>query len=200
MASRTFAIKQPPTIQWRDINFPLACICNYLEKKKQQKKNREADILIVHLVHTFAKQVILHCGKNENKCKMYKNEKCTCKACKSVVFHRQICKFVMFFSLLLSWFFKLPNSESHPLSLTQCKYLASAVFCVVYLNFNLTLFVAYCWLIVSLKWLQLSLVSHFFCILAMVKPQHLLHSLSSLILTVLSLALRQGWVGQKQKK
>ena len=27
---------------------------------------------------------------------MFKNEKCTCKACKTVVFYYQICKFVMF--------------------------------------------------------------------------------------------------------
>ena len=26
-------------------------------------------------------------GKNENRCEMYKNEKCTCTACKSSVFH-----------------------------------------------------------------------------------------------------------------
>ena len=37
--------------------------------------------------HTTAKQVISRHGKNENVCEMSKNEKCTCKACKSNVFH-----------------------------------------------------------------------------------------------------------------
>ena len=32
-------------------------------------------------------------------CDMYKNEKCTCKACKTAVIHCQICKFVMFLSM-----------------------------------------------------------------------------------------------------
>ena len=27
---------------------------------------------------------------------MFKNEKCTCTACKTIVFHHQICKFVTF--------------------------------------------------------------------------------------------------------
>ena len=46
-----------------------------------------------HVVHTTAKQVIWRRGKNENVCEMFMKEKCTCKACKSVVFHCQICKF-----------------------------------------------------------------------------------------------------------
>ena len=49
-----------------------------------------------HVVHTTAKQVISRRGKNENVCEMYKNEKCTCKACKTTVFSCQICEFVTF--------------------------------------------------------------------------------------------------------
>ena len=48
------------------------------------------------MVHTTAKQAISHHRKHENACEMYKNEKCTCKACKTTVFHCQICKFVTF--------------------------------------------------------------------------------------------------------
>ena len=47
-----------------------------------------------HVVHTTAKQVISRRGKNENVYEMCKNEKCTCKACKIIVFllsNMQIC-------------------------------------------------------------------------------------------------------------
>ena len=40
---------------------------------------------------------------------MSKNEKCTCKACKTIVFHCQICKFVTFLLPSSSWLLKLPN-------------------------------------------------------------------------------------------
>ena len=56
-----------------------------------------------HVVHTAAKQVIWRRGKNEKVCEMSKNEKCTCRACKTIVFHYQICKFVTFL---------LPSSSS----------------------------------------------------------------------------------------
>ena len=49
-----------------------------------------------------AKQIISRRGKNENVCEMYKNEECPCKACKTIVFHCQICKFVAFL-LPTSW-------------------------------------------------------------------------------------------------
>ena len=39
-----------------------------------------------HVVHTAAKQVIWRRGKNEKVCEMSKNEKCTCRACKTIVF------------------------------------------------------------------------------------------------------------------
>ena len=66
-----------------------------------------------HVVHTTAKQVISRRGKNENAdvCEMSKNEKCTCKACKTIVFHCQICKFVTFLLPSLWWLLKLPNKS-----------------------------------------------------------------------------------------
>ena len=47
-----------------------------------------------HVVHTTPKRVISRHRKKENVFKMSKDEKCTCKACKNIVFHCQICKFV----------------------------------------------------------------------------------------------------------
>ena len=64
-----------------------------------------------HVVLTTAKQVISRRRKNEIVCGMSKNEKCTCKAWKSIVFHCQICKFVTFLSPLSSWLRKLPTDE-----------------------------------------------------------------------------------------
>ena len=49
-----------------------------------------------HVVDTTAKLVISRRRKNENVCKISKDEICTCKACKNTVFHCQICKFVGF--------------------------------------------------------------------------------------------------------
>ena len=49
-------------------------------------------------------QVISRRGKNENVCEMSKNEKCTCKVCKTIAFHlpnMQVCntdKFLIFSS------------------------------------------------------------------------------------------------------
>ena len=55
------------------------------------------------------KKVISRRVKNENVCEMSKNEKCTCKGFKTIVFHWQICKFVTFFMPSSSWLLKLPN-------------------------------------------------------------------------------------------
>ena len=48
-----------------------------------------------------AKQVILCRGLDEKGCEICKNEKCTCKACKTTDFCRRICKFVKFLSSIL---------------------------------------------------------------------------------------------------
>ena len=40
-----------------------------------------------HDVHITAKQVISRRGKDENGSETYKDENCSCKACKTFVFH-----------------------------------------------------------------------------------------------------------------
>ena len=62
-----------------------------------------------HIVHTTAKHVISRRRKNENVFKMSKAEKCTCKACKNLVFHCQICKFVGFLLPSSLWLLKLTD-------------------------------------------------------------------------------------------
>ena len=63
----------------------------------------------VYVVRTAAKQVISCLGQNENVCEMSNNKKkcrCkACKACKTFVFHYQICKFVTFMeiSIKICW-------------------------------------------------------------------------------------------------
>ena len=67
-----------------------------------------------HVVYATVKQVISRGRKNENVCEMSKDKKCTCKACKNIVFHCQICKFVGFLLPSSSWLLKLPNNVSFP--------------------------------------------------------------------------------------
>ena len=66
-----------------------------------------------HMVHRTAKQVISRSRKNQNIFKMYKNEKCMCKAYKNTVFCFQICKCVGFLLLSLSWLLKHPIHKTH---------------------------------------------------------------------------------------
>ena len=49
-------------------------------------------------VHTVAKHFISHRGWARTTFEMYKNENFTCKACRTTVSHRKICKFAMFLS------------------------------------------------------------------------------------------------------
>ena len=49
--------------------------------------------------------------KERERLRNAKNENCTCKACKTIVFHRQICKFDMFLLPSSSWLRKLPNEK-----------------------------------------------------------------------------------------
>ena len=46
--------------------------------------------------------------RTRTSAKMFKNEKCSCKACETIVFHCQICKFVTFSLPMSSWLLKLP--------------------------------------------------------------------------------------------
>ena len=69
---------------------------NWNQRIRGKKTKIEHSSSYAHVFHTTAKQVISHHGKNENVCEMNKNERCTCKACKTIVFHFQVFKFVMF--------------------------------------------------------------------------------------------------------
>ena len=50
-------------------------ICHHMRRSSTQNRS-------FHVVET----------ENENVCGMSKNENCTCKACKTIVFHCQICE------------------------------------------------------------------------------------------------------------
>ena len=77
---------------------------------ERQKEKIEHLSSYTHVVHTTAKQVISRHRKNENVFKMSKNEKCTCKACKTFVFHCQMRKFMSFLLPSSSWLLnKRPN-------------------------------------------------------------------------------------------
>ena len=64
--------------------------------------------LYAHVVQTTVKQVISRRRKSENVYEMKKNKECTCKACKTIVFRCQICKFVGLLLPSSSWLLKLP--------------------------------------------------------------------------------------------
>ena len=82
------------------------------------------------VVHTTAKQVISRRRKNENVFKMLKDEKCTCKACKTIVFHCKKCKFVGFLlPSSSSWFLKLPYDRRKKLSWDK-QYFLIFRFCI----------------------------------------------------------------------
>ena len=92
------------------------CVLIILELNWNQRisgKKRKLNIYyhISHVVHTTEKQVISRRGKNENVCEMSRNEKYTCKACKTIVFHCQIFIFAKFLSPSSSWLLKLPMME-----------------------------------------------------------------------------------------
>ena len=77
---------------------------------KQRFRDRQTKLNCTQVVHRTAKQqVISRHRKNENVFKMSKYEKCTCKACKAIVFHCQICKFTTFLLPSSSWLLKLPH-------------------------------------------------------------------------------------------
>ena len=67
-----------------------------------------------HVVHTTAIHVISRRRKNENVFKMSKNGKCTCKACKTIVFCCQICKLLTFLLPSSAWLPKLSIRELKP--------------------------------------------------------------------------------------
>ena len=85
---------------------------NWNQRFRDKKIKLNIPSSCAHVVLTTAKQVISRRRKNENVCGMSKNEKCTCKAWKSIVFHCQICKFVTFLLPLSPWLRKLPTMRS----------------------------------------------------------------------------------------
>ena len=70
-------------------------ICHHILSSSTQLQNRS-----FHVVE-----------RTRTSAKCRKNEKCTCKACKTNVFHRQICKFVTFLLPSSSGLFKLSVSK-----------------------------------------------------------------------------------------
>ena len=62
------------------------CVLTNLGLNWNQRFKVEYLSLYAHVVHATAKEVISRRGKNENACEMFKNNKCMCKACKTIVF------------------------------------------------------------------------------------------------------------------
>ena len=65
---------------------------NEIGKSGFEMEGKEIKICpeVLRRPHPTAKQVISLCGKDENSFEIYKNEKRTCKACKSTVFHQVV--------------------------------------------------------------------------------------------------------------
>ena len=76
-----------------------------LKNWNQRLGLKETKLNICHHMLTSSPQ--LQNRKNENVFKMSKDEKCMCKACKIIVFPRQICKFVGFLLPSSSWLLNL---------------------------------------------------------------------------------------------
>ena len=93
---------------------PEICALTILELNCNQRLGRDILKICHHMLTSstqLLKKVISHHRKNENVFKMSKDEKCTCKACKTAVFHCQICKFVWFVLRppSSSWLLELPS-------------------------------------------------------------------------------------------
>ena len=62
---------------------------NWNEHLREKTKLEICGQELRQVVHTTANRSFSRrLGKSVNVCEMYKNEKCTCKACKTTVFHR----------------------------------------------------------------------------------------------------------------
>ena len=59
---------------------------NWFQRFGDNKKKNENLSLCTHVIHLTAKWVISRRGENENGSEMYKNENCTCRACKGTFF------------------------------------------------------------------------------------------------------------------
>ena len=99
------------------------CVPSILELNWNQRlKDTKTKLKICRQVLTLSTelkktQVISRRRKNDTVFKMFRNEKCTCKACKTTVFHCQICKFLTFLLLASAWLLKLPIRSDEGLML-----------------------------------------------------------------------------------
>ena len=82
------------------------CVLTILELILEPALLRLQEKIEHNVVQTTAKQVISSRRKKENVDEMKKNKECSCKACKTIIFCRQICKFVTFSLPLSSWLLK----------------------------------------------------------------------------------------------
>ena len=67
--------------------------------------------------------------KERERLRNVKNENCTCKACKTIVFQNKICKFVTFLLPSSSWLRKLPKlTSNHMIFLVQFGKISTCKF------------------------------------------------------------------------
>ena len=92
---------------------PKKCASTILELNWNQRLgHKKTKLNICHDMLTSSTQLqnrSFQVVENENVFKMSKHEKCTCKACKNIVFQRQICKFVEYLLPSSSWLLKLSS-------------------------------------------------------------------------------------------
>ena len=87
------------------------CVLTILELTCNQRLGHKTKLNICHHMLTSSTQLqdrsfhVVERTRTSSKCQKLK--KCTCKACKNTVFHRQICKFVGFLLPWSSWLIKL---------------------------------------------------------------------------------------------
>ena len=77
------------------------CLFNKAKEKNSFARFVTETTIFAYLagvVHTVAKHFISHHGWARTTFEMYKNENFKCKACRTTVSHRKICKFAMFLS------------------------------------------------------------------------------------------------------
>ena len=95
------------------INYPVIKLEQSLQQlnwnNRFSGKKTKLNFFHAHVVHATTKQVISCSGNNENVFETYRNETCTCKACKTIVLHFQIWKFVTFLLPSSSCLLKLPT-------------------------------------------------------------------------------------------
>ena len=88
-------------------------LCNYI---RSRNGNKQTKFNICHHMLTLSTQLqnrSFHVvGRTRTSAKCPKIKKCTCKACKTIVLHCQICKFVTFLLLSSLWLLKLAIKQA----------------------------------------------------------------------------------------